>query len=117
MFAQLPRTTLALFARTGPDVNSPCEAMNVPPSVARAATGVRAALVRFRPQIAIVSPVVPVIAEWLAAVGAGQALPIVRAEGTMTASRTWNQWATIRRPGVNGGALRRSRARPKLRVG
>jgi hypothetical protein len=115
-FAQFPRTTFPLFARIRADVNPPCEAMNVPPSDECAARGVRGAFVRFRPQIAIVWPVEPVTAEWLAAVGAGQALPTASGDETTTASRTWNEWATIRRPGASGGALRTSRASPKLRA-
>src|SRR5690242_5017112 len=84
----LPSTTLAaLLAAMEPELNVPALAMKVPLSEERAACGVAATVMRFLPQITMVWPVLPVIAEWFAGVAVGQGLPAVLGEPSTMASR------------------------------
>src|SRR5262249_61099615 len=72
--------------------------MNVPPSDPCAATGVAAAAMRFVPQIRIVWPLLPVMAEWLAGVAAVQGLPAVLGVASTRASRICQEYTVIPRP-------------------
>jgi len=87
-FVHLPSTTVELLAGMDPEVKDPALAMNVPPSEEFAALGVAATFMRFLPQITMVWPVLPVIAEWFAAVDDGHGPPAVDGEPSTKASNT-----------------------------
>ena len=103
---QLPRTTLeALLGGIEPEEKVPLDPMNDPARDARAATGVKARLARFLPQIAMTWPVAPVPVPWFAGVAVGQVLPGAGGRYRRSRRRGRKEYAAIVRPGGSDAAL------------